>query len=183
MVVIGGSAGSFSVVHAILGALPAHYPIPVVLCLHRLRDVKSGFIEALSIKSRLPVREVIDKCNLHNGCVYLAPANYHFSVEPEGQVALSTEVAINYSRPSIDITFEAFSYAYRDKALGVLLSGANRDGALGLRLMRLAGGRTLVQHPEEAAMPTMPKAALSLYTEHEQWRGQEIAQQLARLFY
>ena len=180
VVVIGGSAGSFTVVNQILHKLSADYTASVVLCLHRLRDVRKGFIEALSVKSKLPVVEAVDKEYLKPGNVYLAPANYHLSMEPEGLIALSSEEAMNYSRPAIDITFEAVGHVYGDKALGVLLSGANRDGAMGLRLLRLAGGDTIVQDPEDASMSTMPKAALSMYTEHRILSAAAIAQTLAQ---
>jgi two-component system chemotaxis response regulator CheB len=181
VIVVGGSAGSFSVVNAILSVLtPGAAPV-VALCLHRLRHVKKGFHEALSIKSKLPVKEVSDKELLKAGQVYLAPANYHFSVEPNGRASLSTEPAVNYSRPSIDITMEAFGYAFGPRAIGVLLSGANRDGAQGLRMLHLYGGRSIVQDPESSVMPTMPKSALSLYTAHEVLDEKQISTTLQNI--
>ncbi|MFW5792911.1 MAG: chemotaxis protein CheB [Bacteroidota bacterium] len=160
VVIIGGSAGSFQVVTKILSKLPKDFNIPVVLALHRLKHVRHGFVEALSIKSSLPVVEPLDKDNMKPGKVYLAPANYHLYLELTGTFALSTEEPENHSRPSIDLTFATAGYAYKNKAIGIILSGANKDGALGLKKIKDYGGFTIVQDPDEAQMPTMPRSAL-----------------------
>jgi two-component system, chemotaxis family, protein-glutamate methylesterase/glutaminase len=160
LVIIGGSAGSFQLVTKILSKLPAHFNIPVVLALHRLKHVRHGFVEALSIKSVLPVIEPVDKETLKPGFVYLAPANYHLYVELAGKFALSTEEPVNHSRPAIDLTFITGAYCYKEKTVGIILSGANKDGALGLKKVKDWGGLTIVQDPSEAQMPTMPLAAL-----------------------
>lgn len=160
IVIIGGSAGSFQVVTRILSQLPPNYNIPVVLALHRLKHVRHGFVEALSIKSSLPVVEPLDKESIKPGKIYLAPANYHLYIELAGTFALSTEEPVNHSRPGIDLTFLTGAYAYKNKAVGVILSGANKDGALGLKKVKDHGGITVVQDPAEAQMPTMPNAAL-----------------------
>jgi len=160
VVLIGGSAGSFQVVTKILSKLPANFPIPVVLALHRLKHVRTGFVEALSIKSVLPVSEPIDKEPLKPGRIYLAPANYHLYIELAGKFALSTEEPVNHSRPAIDLTFITGAYNYKEKALGIILSGANKDGALGLKKVKDWGGTTIVQDPSEVQMPTMPTAAI-----------------------
>lgn len=161
-VVIGGSAGSFQVVGRLLHALPREFPLPVILCLHRLKHVRSGFVEALSFKSNVRIVEPYDKEQICSGSAYLAPANYHLYVELGGRFALSTEGMVNHSRPSIDLTFYSVARAYREKALGILLSGANRDGAEGLRYVKQLGGEALVQAPEECEVPTMPEAAMAL---------------------
>lgn len=160
IVIIGGSAGSFQVVTKILSQLPKDYPYPVVLALHRLKHVRHGFVEALSIKSNLPVVEPNDKDPIKAGKIYLAPANYHLYIDLAGTFALSTEEPVNHSRPGIDLTFITGAYAYKNKAIGVILSGANKDGALGLKKIKDWGGLTIVQSIEESQMPTMPQAAL-----------------------
>jgi two-component system, chemotaxis family, protein-glutamate methylesterase/glutaminase len=160
IVIIGGSAGSFQVVTKILSQLPKDYPYPVVLALHRLKHVRHGFVEALSIKSSLPVVEPNDKDPIKPGKIYLAPANYHLYIELTGIFSLSTEEPVNHSRPGIDLTFITGAYAYKNKAIGVILSGANKDGALGLKKVKDWGGVTIVQSPEESQMPTMPQSAL-----------------------
>ncbi len=161
-IIIGGSAGSFQVVTKILSSLPQTFPVPVLLCLHRLKHVRSGFVEALSLKSNIPVEEPYDKDQLKPGRAYLAPANYHMYVELANRIALSTEDAVNHSRPSIDLSFITAAYAYREKLVGIILSGANKDGAFGLKKVHDCGGTTLVQDPNECEVKTMTTAALQL---------------------
>jgi two-component system chemotaxis response regulator CheB len=161
-VVIGGSAGSFQGVVKILSQLPQGFPLPIIMCLHRLKHVRNGFVEALSIKSVVQVTEPYDKENIKKGSVYLAPANYHMSIELGNQFALSTEEMINNSRPAIDITLGTSAFVYREKLIGILLSGANRDGALGMKYIKERGGLTIVQEPTECMIDTMPKAALAV---------------------
>lgn len=161
-IVIGGSAGSFQGITRILSSLPEDFALPIIMCLHRLKHVRNGFTEALSIKSIKPVTEPCDKENIKKGNVYLAPANYHLCVELGNSFSLSTEEMVNNSRPSIDITLETAAYTYKDKLIGILLSGANKDGALGMKKIKDRGGLTIVQDPSECMIDTMPAAALQL---------------------
>ena len=161
-VVIGGSAGSFQGVVKILSQLPKGFPLPIIMCLHRLKHVRNGFVEALSIKSVAQVTEPNDKENIRKGSVYLAPSNYHLSVELGNYFALSTEEMVNNSRPAIDITLASCAYVYKEKLVGILLSGANRDGAMGMKQIHERGGVTIVQDPGECMIDTMPKAALAI---------------------
>jgi two-component system chemotaxis response regulator CheB len=132
------------------------------MCLHRLKHVRNGFVEALSIKSVFPVVEPYDKEHIKKGGVYLAPSNYHMSVELGNYFAMSTEEMINNSRPAIDITLGTAAYVFREKLIGILLSGANRDGGLGMKHIKDKGGLTIVQEPTECMIDTMPKAAMAL---------------------
>lgn len=161
-VVIGGSAGSFQGVVKILAQLPKGFPLPIIMCLHRLKHVRNGFVEALSIKSVVQVTEPNDKETIKKGNVYLAPANYHMSVELGNHFALSTEEMLNNSRPSIDITLGTSAFAYKEKLIGILLSGANKDGALGMKYIHDRGGLTIVQEPTECMIDTMPRSALAI---------------------
>lgn len=161
-VVIGGSAGSFQGIVKILSQLPKNFPLPIIMCLHRLKHVRNGFVEALSLKSVVAVTEPHDKESIKKGGVYLAPANYHLSVELGHYFSLSTEEMINNSRPAIDVTLGTAAYVYRDKLVGILLSGANRDGGMGMKHIKDKGGLTIVQDPAECMIDTMPKAALGL---------------------
>lgn len=163
-VVIGGSAGSFQGIVKILSQLPKGFPLPIIMALHRLKHVRHGFVEALSLKSVVQVTEPNDKEPIKKGGVYLAPANYHLSVELGNNFSLSTEEMVNNSRPAIDITLSTCAYAYKDKLIGILLSGANRDGALGMKHIKDRGGLTIVQEPSECMIETMPKAALAITT-------------------
>ena len=161
-IMIGGSAGSFQVVANILSAIPRDLDVPIFLCLHRLKHVRSGFVEALSLKSNIPVIEPFDKEPIKSGRAYLAPANYHMFIELGNRFALSTEEPVNHSRPSIDLTFITAAQAYRNKLIGVILSGANRDGAFGLKKISELGGMTIVQDPDSCEVKTMTEAALQL---------------------
>ncbi len=161
-VIIGGSAGSFQVITKILHSLPPNFPLPVLLSLHRLKHVRSGFVEALSIKSGIPVIEPYDKEPIKPGRAYLAPANYHMYIDLGNRIALSTEEPVNHSRPSIDLSFVTAAQAYRDKLIGIILSGANKDGAYGLKKIKDSGGLCIVQDPAECQVKTMTEASLKL---------------------
>jgi two-component system, chemotaxis family, protein-glutamate methylesterase/glutaminase len=162
VVLIGGSAGSFPVVNTILEYLPSDYSLPVVLCLHRLRDKREGFREALEIKSRLPVLEPNDKDTIVEGNVYLAPSNYHLLIENPYTFALSTTELVQFSRPSIDVLFESAADAWGPNVLAIVLSGANRDGAFGMKWLKRKGGFNVVQDPKTCTMPTMPEACIGM---------------------
>ena len=161
-VVIGGSAGSFQVLTKILSSLPKTFNLPVLLCMHRLKHVRSGFLEALAIKSNLPIIEPNDKEQIKPGKVYLAPANYHMYIELGNRIALSTEEPVNHSRPSIDLSFLTASQAFRDKMIGIILSGANSDGAVGLQKVKEHHGIAIVQDPNDCQVRTMSEAAMKL---------------------
>ena len=163
-IIIGGSAGSFTVVATILKELPKEFNIPIIMCLHRLKHVREGFIEALQIKSNLPIIEPYDKEKIKAGVVYLAPANYHLLIEYTQTIGLSTEEMVNFSRPAIDLTFQTASSVYRSNCVGIILSGANRDGAKGLKFLKDHGGISIIQKPEECKVDTMPKAAKAITT-------------------
>jgi two-component system chemotaxis response regulator CheB len=163
-VAIGGSAGSFQGIIRILSLIPEDFALPILVAMHRLKHVRHGFLEVVSAKSRLKIVEPEDKDSIRKGIVYLAPANYHMSLELGNSLALSTEAMVNSSRPSIDITLSSAAFVYRNKLVGILLSGANRDGAQGMKSIKDKGGLTIVQDPKECMMETMPGAALALTT-------------------
>ncbi len=159
-IVIGGSAGSFQPVTKILSSLREKFDMPIFVCLHRLKHIRSGYVEALSIKTKCSIVEPFDKDKIKTGTVYLAPSNYHMLIEIDNTISLSTEKPVNHSRPAIDLLFETASYAYNDKLIGIILSGANSDGAAGLRVIQERGGVAIVQDPNDAQIKTMPKEAL-----------------------
>ncbi len=180
-IIIGGSAGSFQVITKIIAALPKNYPLPIILCLHRLKHVRSGFVEALSIKSNMPIIEPNDKDYVKAGQIYLAPANYHLYVELGNRFVLSTEEPVNHSRPSIDLSFFSAAYNYKRKLVGIILSGANKDGALGLKAVKDAGGVAIVQEPSECQVPTMTTAALKATNVDHIYNTQDIINYLLNL--
>lgn len=159
-IVIGGSAGSFRVITRILSELPKDFPIPIIMCLHRLKHVRTGFVEALQIKSQLTVKEPFDKEGIKRSNIYLAPANYHLLVELGNTFSLSIADSVNHSRPSIDLTFESAADTFKHKLVAILLSGANKDGAKGIAKVKQNKGITVVQDPKDSQTRTMPQAAI-----------------------
>lgn len=180
-VIIGGSAGSFQVVTKILSSLSDKFPLPVLLCLHRLKHVRSGFVEALSLKSNIPIEEPNDKDTLKPGRAYLAPANYHMFLELANRVALSTDDPVNHSRPSIDLSFITAASAYRNNLVGIILSGANRDGAKGLKVVADKGGTTIVQDPNECEVKTMTESAMNLTKVDHVYTTEQIIRFLSKI--
>jgi two-component system chemotaxis response regulator CheB len=180
-VVIGGSAGSFSIVSKILANIKPDFKFPIVICLHRLKHIRSGLLEGLQLKSNLPVIEPFDKQKVEAGKVYLAPSNYHLFVEFDFTISLSTEPENNHSRPSIDYTLSSASTSFRDKLVGILLTGANKDGAQGLKDIHKKKGYTIVQDPNTCDIQTMPKSALQLFNPDKILSPQEIIDYLNQL--
>lgn len=159
-IVIGGSAGSLRALSEILPALPGDFALPILVVVHLPPDKKSVLAEVLQDKSSLTVREAEDKEPIDDGTVYFAPPNYHLLVEEDRHMALSFDEPLLFSRPSIDVLFESAADVYGDRLIGIILSGANNDGALGLRRVAEAGGIALVQASTEAYASAMPIAAL-----------------------
>lgn len=180
-IVIGGSAGSFKLVVELLNKIPKNYTIPVILCLHRLKHVRSGFAEALSLRSNLKVVEPFDKEDISTGRIYLAPANYHLLIGLDGKFHLSIEEAVNHSRPSIDYLFDSAACCYKNNLIGVLLSGANRDGAEGMYSIHKEKGMTIVQNPDEAQVNTMPNSCLEIFQPNLLLKSSQIIDYLVGL--
>ena len=159
-VVIGASAGGFEALLAILKDLPATYPMPLVAVLHLPDNYDSRLAELFGYRLLLQVREARDKESLVPGVLYFAPAGYHLSIENDYSFSLSCEDRVCFARPSIDVLFDSAADAYGKSLAGILLTGANYDGAAGLAGMRVAGALTIVQDPASAEVPTMPEAAI-----------------------
>ena len=180
-VVIGGSAGSFSLMLRLLSGLKEDFRLPIILCMHRLKHVRSGIAESMRLKSKLPIIEPVDKQRIESRAVYLAPANYHMFVEFDETISLSTEAVNNFCRPSIDYTLSSCAATYRDRLVGIILTGANDDGAKGLKDISLKGGYTIVQDPSTAEVDTMPKSALAIMTPNELLKPEGIIAFLNKL--
>ena len=159
-VVIGASAGGFEAILAVLKDLPSAYPMPLVAVLHLPENHDSRLPELFGYRLALQVREARDKEPLEPGILYVAPSGYHLQIEADRSFSLSCEERVSYARPSIDVLFETAADAYGPSLAGVLLTGANHDGAAGLAGMKVAGGLTIVQDPASAEVPTMPEAAI-----------------------
>lgn len=162
-VVIGASAGGVTALFSVLGALPAGLAIPVICVLHLPDDRHSQLAEVLQRRLRRPVCEARDKQPLRAGQIYVAGPGYHLSVERDLTLSLSQEPPVHFSRPAIDYLFMSAADAYGAGLLGMLLTGANEDGAEGLAYIKHNGGRTVVQDPRDAQVALMPEAALALH--------------------
>lgn len=161
LVVIGASWGGLHAVSVILAALPSTMTTPVAVVQHRARE-SDGLLAGLlqHVTSRM-VCDVEDKQPLRDGHVFLAPPDYHLLVDDDGLFSLSVDAAVRFSRPSIDVAFTSAAEALGPAAIGVLLTGANDDGARGLRRIVDRGGQALVQEPATAEVRTMPEAGLA----------------------
>jgi two-component system, chemotaxis family, protein-glutamate methylesterase/glutaminase len=160
-VVIGTSAGGLSALTTILSALPEHYPVPVIIVQHRSKAEPTLLEEVLSFKCRIPIYQADEKQEILPGRVYFAPGDYHLLIEQDRTFSLSFDPPVNYSRPSIDVLFESAAMVYQKKLLAIILTGANSDGADGIRMIRKMGGMTVAQKPLTAAHGTMPQAAVN----------------------
>lgn len=159
-VVVGASAGGVEALGEILPTLPADFRPALLVVLHLPRERPSLLVEIYEKRCALPVREADDKEPIEPGTVYFAPPDYHMLVERSRQIALSTDEPVYYSRPSIDVLFESAADVYADRLLGIILTGANEDGAAGLLAVHRAGGVTVVQEPDSAKVPLMVVSAL-----------------------
>jgi two-component system chemotaxis response regulator CheB len=160
IVVVGASWGGLQALTTLVSGFPADFALPIVLIQHRSRDSTSALAELLQDASKLCVCEVEDKAPVVEGHVHIAPPDYHLLID-RGYFALSTEAPYRYSRPSIDITFESAALAYDADTIGVVLTGANQDGSDGLRRIVSRKGTAIIQDPDTAESPTMPRAALA----------------------
>jgi two-component system, chemotaxis family, protein-glutamate methylesterase/glutaminase len=159
-VVIGASAGGVEVLSVLLPAIPARCRVSFLVVVHIPRERPSLLAELFGARCASPVTEAEDKEPVQPGTVYFAPPDYHMLVDQGPSVALSRDEPVHFSRPSIDVLFDSAADIYGERLMGVILTGANQDGAEGLAAVRRAGGRTVVQEPGSAAVPSLPEAAL-----------------------
>lgn len=163
-VVIGTSAGGFDVLKKILPNFKKPSSLSVMIVIHVLPEKPSLLVPLLKNFCDFETKEMEFPIEIVRETIYFAPPDYHLSVESNGNLSLSNEPAINFSRPSIDVLFDSAAYAFGSKVLGILLTGASHDGANGLRKIKEHGGVTVVQSPESAEFSTMPRSALDLFT-------------------
>jgi two-component system chemotaxis response regulator CheB len=159
-IAIGASAGGVEAMGQLFAALPSPYAPSIVAVIHLPANRPSTLAHLFSMRCRLPVREALDKEAVAPGTIYIGPPDYHLLVERERTLSLSRDAPVAYSRPSIDVMFESAAAAYGERLLGIVLSGANSDGAQGLAAIRRHGGLAWVQKPEEALASAMPSAAI-----------------------
>jgi two-component system chemotaxis response regulator CheB len=162
-IVIGASAGGVEALLNILSPLRAGFVLPIIVVLHLPDERRSQLAEVFARRVSLPVLEARDKTRVEAGTLYFAGPGYHLSVEQDRSFSVSLEPRVHHSRPAIDYLFESAADAYGAALAAVLLTGANRDGARGLAQIKLRGGLTIVQDPNEAQVATMPQAALAIH--------------------
>lgn len=160
-VVIGTSAGGLHVLSTLLEALPRNFPLAIIVVQHRSKEERTLLEEVLSQKCKIKIRQAEEKEKIEKGAVYFAPPDYHLLIERDRTFSLSYDERVNYSRPSIDVLFETAAYTYQDKLLSIIFTGANHDGAAGVKIVRQMKGTTIAQDPSTALYPAMPKAAIA----------------------
>lgn len=177
---IGGSLGGMRALALVLSGLPAAFPVPIAAVLHRSADSTAILRSILQRSTALRVREAQDKDELKPGHAYVAPADYHLLID-EGALALSTEGPVTYARPSLDVLFETAADWFGSGTIGVVLTGANHDGARGAARIRRRGGYVVVQDPTTAECAAMPRAAIAAASPDTILPPEEIAGLLLRL--
>jgi two-component system, chemotaxis family, protein-glutamate methylesterase/glutaminase len=161
LICVGASWGGLEAIGSLLTDVPDEVDVPIVIAQHRSADsAPGGLADLLHMRVKRPVRDVEDKAPIEPRHVYLAPPDYHLLVE-RGSFALSVDARVKHARPSIDVLFESASYTYGPGVIGIILTGANEDGAAGLAAVKARGGVAVVQEPRSAARRTMPEAAIA----------------------
>ncbi len=180
-VVIGTSYGGLEALKTILPELKKDFPIPVIIVLHVGEHSNDFFINHLNDICELEVKEAEANEPILPGFVYFAPPGYHLQVEDNYIFSLSVEKKLNFSRPSIDILFETAAWIYKNQLIGIVLTGANSDGANGLKTIKEFGGMTIVQNPCHATSPIMPRFALKAVKPEIRSNIEDVAAQLYKL--
>ena len=160
VVIIGGSAGSLQALLQILPFIESPISFAIVIVVHRKNTDEQTLEDLIALRSNIKVKIVEDKVKLQTGFIFIAPSNYHLLFEKDETLSLDTSEKINYSRPSIDVSFESAAEIFGTELIGILLSGSNSDGTLGLKAIQAAGGLIVVQNPLSAEMSFMPNNAI-----------------------
>jgi len=180
-IVIGASSGGIEALSVLLPAFRSDLQGTVFVVVHLPRQRPSLLVDVVSHRCALRVREAQDKEPIERGTLYVAPPDYHLLIDKGPQIALSIDEPINFSRPSIDALFESAADVYGDRLLGIILSGANEDGAGGLAAVRRRGGAAFVQDPTEAGCPIMIAAALKRTPDAQVLNLEKMRQRMAQL--
>lgn len=180
-IVIGTSAGGLHALTAILQPLPGDYPIPIVVVQHRSKDQRHLFEDVLQSKCSIKIKQADEKEQIKPGNVYTAPPDYHLLIESDHSFSLTADEQVLYSRPSINVLFESAAIVYGNKLAGIILTGANNDGAAGIARIRACGGLTIAQAPAEAQFPVMPGASIETKKIQHIWTLEQIQKFLLQI--
>lgn len=171
---MGTSAGGLHALSTIVQQLPFAYPLPIIVVQHRSKDQRNLLEEILQSKSKIKIKQADEKEKISGGYVYVAPPDYHLLVERDRTFSLSADEQVRYSRPSIDVLFESAAVVFGPALVGIVLTGANSDGAYGIQVIDRYGGLTIAQDPEEADFPFMPKACIETSSVKHVWKLSDI---------
>ena len=160
-VVIGASAGGLNAVLSITENISPAYPLPIIIVQHRSKDSNTILEEVLQHKSKIKIKQADEKEKILPGTVYIAPPDYHLLIEDDLTFSLTSDIETSYSRPSIDVLFESAAEVYKEKLIGIILTGANHDGTEGIKKIKKFKGLTIAQTPGTAPFPTMPQSAIN----------------------
>jgi two-component system chemotaxis response regulator CheB len=160
-IVIGTSSGGMNALKFLFSALPVDFSIPIIIVQHISPRSDNQWIKLLNNNSKLYLKEADEKEKIEHGKVYIAPPNYHLMIERNKTFSLTIDERVNYSRPSIDVLFESAAEAYKNKLIGVILTGSNNDGTKGIKRIKEYGGLTIAQDPETAESSYMPASAIA----------------------
>ncbi|MBA4058298.1 MAG: chemotaxis protein CheB [Marivirga sp.] len=159
-IVIGVSNGGLNALSTILSGIPKNYQTPIIIVQHRSKGERDLLEAVLQQKCEITIKQADEKENIVGGLVYIAPPDYHLMIEADRTFSLSIDASVRYSRPSIDVLFESAAEVYKDKLIGIILTGSNDDGANGMRSIHQNGGFTIAQNPGEAKDGAMPLASI-----------------------
>lgn len=160
-IVIGVSSGGMSALKFIFSALPANFSTPIIIVQHVSANSDNQWIRLLNENSKLNLKEADEKELIEKGKAYFAPPNYHLMIEKDKTFSLTIEARVNFARPSIDVLFESAAEAYKEKLIGMILTGSNADGTAGLKRIKQCGGLTIAQDPKTAQSGYMPASAIA----------------------
>ena len=160
VVVMAASLGGIEALREVLSALPASFPVPIIVVQHLSPNYKSYLVELLQKKSALSIEWARTGTSIAAGHIYIAPPDFHVQVETFGILTLSQTSKVQFTRPSADTLFKSVAACYGERAIAVVLTGMGSDGAGGIRAIKEARGRTFVQNQRTARAFSMPNAAL-----------------------
>ncbi|HKZ68196.1 MAG TPA: chemotaxis protein CheB, partial [Chitinophagaceae bacterium] len=167
----------------LLKNLPPGFGIPIIVVQHRAKDPRDLLEEVMQSKCKIRIKQADEKENIASGFVYTAPPDYHLLVESDKTFSLSSDEQVHFSRPSIDVLFESAAMVFKHTLIGIILTGANNDGAAGIISIKKFGGLTIAQDPAEAQFPFMPEAAIKTKTVQHIWKLSEIQNFLLKNHY
>ncbi|MEJ7586545.1 MAG: chemotaxis protein CheB [Ferruginibacter sp.] len=180
-IVMGVSTGGMNAMKVVFSALPGSFSLPIIIVQHIAANSDTRWIDFLNNHSHLYIKEADEKEKIEKGKIYLAPANYHLLIESDKTFSLTISERVNFSRPSVDVLFESAAETYREKLIGIILTGANTDGTAGMKRIKQYGGLTIVQDPGTAQSRQMPASAISAVTVDHVLPLDELAGQLIKI--